>query len=140
MKGQEQPSARRGWRDVVTIAGGALFAVAFAGISAWQASQGPSLLRPGSFEEFGPIQSGELIMGDIVAVSGATRGRAQGWYDQMIVLPSGKKLAATVREYLPVGEHVWAGYSLSARQDLIRLDTYVRCGKAACPPTMKAKP
>ena len=119
------------------FAKGALLAIAILLVllmkTLWGGVGGPVVPNAGPVSGFGPTQSGELVMGPVVRGAGPSRGRADGWYEQMVTLPSGRQIPATVTEILPVGEHVWAGYSIASTMDVAHLETYVRCGKTPCP-------
>ena len=99
----------------------------------WGGARAPVVPNAGSMSGFGPTQSGEIVMGPVLRGAGPSRGRVAGWYEQMVTLPSGQKVPASLTETLPVGEHVWAGYSMASTMDVVRLETYVRCGKRPCP-------
>jgi len=127
----------RDWREVRQWAVVVTCLLVFLGALLWESAKGPSLLRPGSESVFEPSQAGELVVQEVLGASGASRGRAQGQYDQLVRLPSGRVLAATFRELLPKGEHLKAVYSVSSDQKAIRVEAYVRCGESPCPPSAR---
>ena len=86
--------------------------------------------------EMGPSQSGELTIVRVLGGKVPTRAGG-GWSELLVRMPSGRELPTTLREFLPVGEHVWAIYSISEGHGLIQLHTYLRCGSSPCPPGMK---
>ena len=134
MASTEMRVVGRDWQEIRQWAVVIACLLVFSAAWFWASAKGPSLLRPGSVGSFEPSQSGELVVQEMLGASGATRGRAQGEYDQIVRLPSGKTFAATFRELLPVGEHLQAVYSISSDRKAIRVEAYVRCGQSACLP------
>ena len=93
---------------------------------------GWGVARPESTIEVGPTLTGDLKV--VRVIGGRAPGRrGPGSSELLVRLPSGTELPASLREFLPVGEHVWAVYSVSESHRLVLLHTYVRCGPCPCP-------
>ena len=96
-----------------------------------------AVLRPESTTVYAPSATGEVTIVRVLGARGATRDGDLGWTDLMVTVPSGKELPTRLRELLPVGEHLWAVYSVSTSHQMVQLHAYVRCGPNACPAGMK---